>query len=161
MRAAGQSERANQGNALSSTGDTPRLTTVSAQGRLFLTSPASEKDPALVSSGSPFFERLPPEIRQKIYRFAFGNKVINLDLQYNYIAWWRGLERIHAPRNIRRPVLTHHGWVWWSCVCPRYPPQEFLYDDLHPIGGECHSRPRGPGHMFLGVLGWFLTCRQS
>ncbi|KAE8374528.1 hypothetical protein BDV26DRAFT_284200 [Aspergillus bertholletiae] len=45
---------------------------------------------------SPFFSRLPPEVRNLIYLFAFGNRRVHLDYDYN-------------PQRGQ--------WTWWHRVC--------------------------------------------
>ncbi|KAK6812389.1 hypothetical protein RU639_011789 [Aspergillus parasiticus] len=47
-------------------------------------------------SQSPFFSRLPPEIRNSIYLFAFGNRRVHLDFDFN-------------PQRDQ--------WTWWHRVC--------------------------------------------
>lgn len=47
-------------------------------------------------SQSPFFSRLPPEVRNLIYLFAFGNRRVHLDFNF------------HPQRG---------EWKWWHRVC--------------------------------------------
>ena len=119
-----------------------------------------------------FFARLPPEIRDRIYIEAFGDRVIHLfrdkvggapkirDLVLKRV-------QIRPCRSnaklLIRERITHRrkpgAKPWWNYTCLQPTFAEFFYEPLH---GECRRRcleeKSGWG---VGVLGWLLTCRQA
>ncbi|KAK7431371.1 hypothetical protein QQZ08_002142 [Neonectria magnoliae] len=102
-----------------------------------LTRPSS---PAAVPGSSDyrknlFFGRLPAEIRQSIQLYAFGERTVHMDLQFErplnlveekpYPSW-----DIHAKIYQTTTTPDAHlatseemRWRWFSCVCHRFPPK--------------------------------------
>ncbi|KPM40350.1 hypothetical protein AK830_g6256 [Neonectria ditissima] len=82
-----------------------------------------------------FFGRLPAEIRQSIQLYAFGERTVHMDLQFErplnlveekpYPSW-----DIHAKIYQTTTTPDAHPsnsedvkWRWFSCVCHRFPPK--------------------------------------
>jgi len=132
-------------------------------------SPSQSRENLLQSgaaTGSPFFERLPSEIRHKIYIAAFGDRTIHMDLNFDRPGV-RG--KTHEPADLEKcnPEFSTEPpteWIWSSSVCHRNPSLEACHDNCR-IGGKntmCSLFPgEAPDKCNLGVLGWLLTCRQA
>lgn len=119
---------------------------------------------------SPFFQKLPLEIRRTIYLAAFGNRTLHMDLQYRHP---------HIPGSLHAglngednlfDVSIPKSWLWWSCVCHRTPCfQHDLWLDICSIGfgrgndGDwCRADEMGPRNdCYVGVTGWMMSCRQA
>lgn len=122
------------------------------------------------SSASPFFSRLPPELRHRIYLDAFGNRTLHMDLRFDH-PWVAG--PCHAGTNNLGAGEPGHAvtsippaWIWWSSVCHRHPgiPERCSEDHCRSGGSytRCDLFPgEGPGKCFVGVMGWLLACRQA
>ena len=134
--------------------------------QLLLTpSPSRENLVSVSTTGSPFFKRLPWELRNQIYLAAFGNQTVHMDLQCNYNELpLSPNSRIHAGSKTRLECNDHPGWYWWSSVCRRNPQAEYFYNNCR-CGGDptrCNLFPgKMPGNCFLGVMGWLLSCRRA
>lgn len=108
---------------------------------------------------SPFFQKLPLEIRRAIYLSAFGDRTLHVDLQYRH-PFIPGPG--HAGLVWRSEVFDKSipkAWLWWSCVCHRhecYPDDLFL--DGYNRGGHCNQPHDG---YYVGVIGWMMSCRQA
>ncbi|OBT51564.1 hypothetical protein VE04_08388, partial [Pseudogymnoascus sp. 24MN13] len=100
---------------------------------------------------SPFFQKLPLEIRRTIYLAAFGNRTLHMDLQYRHPhipgSLHAGLNGEDNPFDVSIPK----SWLWWSCVCHRSPyHQHDLWLDHCSIGagywndGYCRADETGP-----------------
>lgn len=121
-------------------------------------------------SGSAFFDRLPPELRRKIYLHAFGDRTVHMDLRFDH-PWVAG--RGHAGTSGKNEKDPGHvidsippAWIWWSSVCHRHPIiPEVCCEDTCRSGGYGTLCPMFPGvhpfKCFVGVMGWLLTCRQA
>lgn len=134
-----------------------------ARGHCVLTPSTSQEDLlALSTPSSPFFARLPPEVREKIYLEAFGNRIVHIDLQHDHLKTPPRRAQKHADNHTRRDELAHKGWHWWSCVCNRYHQQDYFYDHCRVRGAWRESDPENwPNQCDVGVLGWLLTCRRA
>lgn len=122
------------------------------------------------ASGSTFFERLPPELRYKIYLHAFGNRTVHMDLRFDH-PWVTG--PLHAGTSgygVNEPGHALDSippaWIWWSSVCHRHPiiPERCCEDTCRTgmTGTLCPLFPGvHPFKCFVGVMGWLLTCRQA
>jgi hypothetical protein len=85
-----------------------------------------------VASASPFFSKLPPEVRRFVVMEAFGDRTLHMDLRLAYpplpTAVTYHLSREHgggtAPLswNIDRDLLVPKTWRWWSSECHRMLP---------------------------------------
>ncbi len=125
-----------------------------------------------MAATSAFFQTLPPELRRWIYIYAFGGRIIHMDLRYNDPKIrGRHQARINGDSSCPQDPIAKPGWVWWSSVCYRRPGKNAWRDTcwtesygnarvLRP--SLCLLRP-GTGHdkCFLGVMGWLLTCRRA
>ena len=141
------------------------LRTLPAKRRNIIT-PSPSQVSLISSKGGPFFEQLPPEIRNQIYLIAFGNRTIHIDLRRDYRDYpFDPVERIHAGSETRLRRLEHPGWCWWSSVCHRRASIEYFYDDCRSGGrdfADCESYASEiPKQCFLGVMGWLLACRRA
>ncbi|CAG9954852.1 unnamed protein product [Clonostachys rosea f. rosea IK726] len=120
---------------------------------------------------SPFFTKLPPEIREMILVEAFGNQTIHLDLSLRYPFYeMKGQpkiiqgERYHycAHAKIRPLSFENYSvdsdtlnekttydttkrkkWRWLSCVCHRQPPtaKRFPFGRRHNHWGSTFNEP--------------------
>ncbi len=111
------------------------------------------------------FDRLPVELRDQILIFAFGDRTIHIDLQFDLPKLpdsSRHLAHAHVSVSGETDWMAPPRWAWWSSVCHRNLAAE-------PWDDRCQSgSPRKiccgiyPGDScFLGVMGWLLTCRQA
>ncbi|KAL2856176.1 hypothetical protein BJX68DRAFT_253382 [Aspergillus pseudodeflectus] len=72
---------------------------------------------------SPFFARLPPEVRQLIYRQLFGGRRIHLDLDYvsQQAQWLWWLRRLICPENAAAETMmllwAKVGGIGWLRCC--------------------------------------------
>ncbi|EEU37421.1 uncharacterized protein NECHADRAFT_86237 [Fusarium vanettenii 77-13-4] len=143
----------------------------------------------LLASESPFFKKLPYEIRQGILMFAFGNRLIHIDLSLAHPTRNAinanptffitndhcGRARVVWPLS---PIDTGKPkcWQWRGCLCHRIPPDS--RGDFHDrarnipqpgddrccmgFGASCDQWPgQLPNKCWIGIMGWLLTCRQS
>lgn len=120
---------------------------------------------------SPFFQKLPLEIRRAIYLSAFGNQTLHVDLQYRH-PYIPG--RCHTGLVGNSDAFdksTAKAWLWWSCVCHRcqFYPDDLYLDSCNFGVGHCDERlkddgsyvdERGPG-CYVGVMGRMTSCRQA
>ena len=118
-----------------------------------------------IPTQSPFFQRLPLELRRQIYIFAFGGRTVHMDLRFDY-PQLPGSP--HAPSNVEYTRLQDNtvraGWIWWSSVCHRNPVLEGWEDGCRTGSANttCFLYPgKMPEKCYLGVLGWLMACRQS
>lgn len=127
---------------------------------------------------SPFF-RLPPELRRKILRRAFGNCTIHMDFSFrppadkaNYPGHHPGhppLVEFHLPPQPRWPRGIC-AWRWFSCVCHFEPPPDQIISPAPMWADQC-LRGAGrccemwPGTAIekcrLGVMGLLLSCKKG
>ena len=140
-------------------------------------------------NASSFFQKLPPELRRRILREAFGNRTIHIYLGLNYpilakkispqkpgsglaqhgggtapLDEWTDERRLEN-RDTSRPV----AWHWWSCVCHRRDPGGRLFVQPHQDfclngrrGSCCDLWPgKPPTNCQIGVTGWLRACRQA
>lgn len=106
-----------------------------------------------VPNQSPFFTRLPFEIRQMILEEAFGQRVLHIRRtasKFSQAHARQGVEPVHLRMFRKSGEKTESSDRWVSCMCHRSADSPPVYDsclDDH----ECE----GPG-----ALGWLLSCRQ-
>lgn len=115
-------------------------------------SPSSDLPHALnPQRHSPFFSRLPPEVRNLVYSYLFGNRRIHIEFAFNgHLEQWR----------------------WWHRVCDEillFPdknnalaetcPTTAFHEELHwsLYAGRKKKKP-GKGHRLEGS-NWLRTCR--
>ena len=98
---------------------------------------------------SPFFAKLPPEIRQLIYLHAFGNRQIHIDFDY------------HAPNG---------RWEWWHRICdePQNCPEGKAFVCPEYAGAEEAMLELGSSawlmYMFeykVDAVRWLRCCRRG
>ena len=120
------------------------------------------------------FFRLPPEIRQQIYRLVLAGREIHLDMRYT-------AAETTTPHSTQGASLSPHGrrWQWHASTCHRHPAAQPLVDRCTWGGGPptaCHlyssysSSPAGgsttaENDTWCGVgpevLGLLLSCRLA
>lgn len=115
-----------------------------------------------------FFSKLPLELRQHIYDYAFGDRTIHIDLQYGQ-ADTKG--HGHAMAFGANPdVDSPWKWRWWSCVCHHdralsergLPLHGFWLDCCRRgVGTYCFDLCLPEGECQIGVMGWLQSCRQA
>ncbi|KAI2267395.1 hypothetical protein LOZ10_001475 [Ophidiomyces ophidiicola] len=133
--------------------------------------PDSSRDVAKISApnpkatkASPFF-RLPPEIRLMIYEFAFGDRVVHMDLQPLFACIYpfgtMGSTTVKClPRSGNRTLPA--DWDWWSSVCHRSSIEELWMDQCRRSwAGSLLFPGTLPGGWPIGAMGCLLTCRQA
>lgn len=160
--------------------DRPRVLTPSPSRETLVLSAAA------ATANSAFFQKLPPEIRRKILKEAFGNYIMHMHLSYDFPRVpldVRQRDPVRRHANIRRAqpqpqrrfgIPRKKTWQWWSCICHRASPwqlsqwQPTTYDK--PCDDRCYTAGlpwceswpgETPGKCFIGVMGWLLSCRQS
>ena len=118
------------------------------------------------SQDESHFFRLPYEIREQIYRLAFGDRTLHIDLQHRH-AYHSGsghanIRQVSEGRTL--DYTTPKEWRWWSCVCHRRSDVTGVCC-LHGIAASCDiggSEPiENTSNCFIGVTGWLLSCRQA
>ncbi|KAL6872951.1 hypothetical protein J3F83DRAFT_760023 [Trichoderma novae-zelandiae] len=126
------------------------------------------------AADSPFFTRLPLEIRRKILVEAFGAQTVHMDLVYDHPAQplqgrssesgrRRDSRRAHGnfnvrlstgvcdARNLRLDDARPKEWAWRSSVCHRNPPGRCRPgEEVQPAEDYCR----------FGQSPWHYTCRQ-
>lgn len=101
-------------------------------------------------SSSPFFFRLPLELRMLIYGQLFGDRTLHIQLKYSYTTeprrkrskWGLTASRTDRPKD----------WYAWHCVCHRNPKRSQWLDCC---GEEEDVR------SYKIDINWVLTCRQG
>ena len=120
---------------------------------------------ATATAESAFFQRLPLELRLKIYAEAFGQRTVHMDLRYDYPELpGPSHARLDPDRMNPRDTTVPPAWCWWSSVCHRHPLLEAWADECRTGMGTaaCHLYPgEMPEKCFLGAMGWLLSCRQA
>ena len=118
--------------------------------------------PQQQAMASPFFQKLPGELRHQIYLAAFANQTIHIDaisrLDFHF----------HAGRHAR---LNSTFWPEWDnfsqwklkgSVCHRKLLAEPYLDECYTGVAYCDMYAGElPGKCFPGVIGWILSCRQA
>lgn len=127
---------------------------------------------------SPFFTRLPPELRKAILLYAFGNRTIHMQLMLDHpqvdVAEDSSSHDCHRRLARRRDVSAPKQWLWRSCDCHRNPPwliRQHMYwymcwnrpelDSCFEGGFSCCCRYWQPSEGRVGVLGWLRSCRWA
>lgn len=168
---------------------TPGLPTLPrVRPRVLTPSPSRENlilSAAAATANSAFFQKLPPEIRRKILKEAFGNYTMHMHLGLDFPKVpldVRQRDPVHIHANVKnagrntRPqtkfgIPIRKKWQWWSSICHRYTPSTWPNNYSLPCQGECYTGyyrrrceawpGKTPGKCFIGVMGWLLSCRQS
>lgn len=150
----------------------------------------SSPSTAALVTGSPFFEKLPRELRQSILIRAFGDGLVHMDLSFVHptapqepgcpLYSHGGINaddvETYFPPRVNWDTTTPKSWQWWSSVCHRPLPHHDRSaidrrrgvrepgDDYCRYGAP-HYCPNWPGiyplKCKIGVMGWLLTCRQA
>lgn len=135
---------------------------------------------------SPFFTRLPPEIRHAILLYAFGHRTMHVELATEHPL--RRKRRRTSPGVTRDPTQSPFIYVvdnakprqmlWRSSACPcngpRSPPahnwwHEHWHEPEIDVGlckdgdtSACESWTGvWPIRHYIGVMGWLLSCRRA
>ena len=135
---------------------------------------------------SPFFSRLPPEIRHDILVYAFGDRTMHVDLSTEHpLVRKRRSILVNSSRNPKPSPFIYvmnkekpRQMLWRSSACPcngqRTPPahiwwHEHWHEPEVDAGlvrdGETSACESWTGvwplRHFVGAMGWLLTCRQA
>lgn len=119
------------------------------------------------SSRSRFFAKLPAEIRTRIYRQAFGDRVFHINLHICVADCWRirGRSRDSANTQIKEIPSNRASCddrYWWGSACnhSNLGSKSNLCTDIH--GAHFIIDQATPSRMTsIGVMGWLLSCRQA
>ncbi|KAL4862985.1 hypothetical protein BDV12DRAFT_206850 [Aspergillus spectabilis] len=101
-----------------------------------------------VQHKSPFFTKLPPEIRQIIYLYAFGDRRIHFDYDFS---------------------TDRGGWTWWHRICDdplRCPGKEFACPETEAAETSMlrlgsRNWTRSGFEYKLDALGWVASCKTA
>lgn len=129
-------------------------------------------DVSVLQSSSPFFQKLALELRREIYRAAFSDKTLHVDLEHRHPYLPGPYHANLVGGRDQYDVAAPKAWRWWSCVCHRSPfpliHAQVLFDDCKRGSGTCNVHVNGhpdlnrdAGACFLGVMGWLLSSRQA
>ncbi|OBT48052.1 hypothetical protein VE00_01715 [Pseudogymnoascus sp. WSF 3629] len=153
--------------------------------RVLTPSPSREslvESAASATANSAFFQKLPPEIRLKILREAFGDRTIHMDLYFDYPmkplserqpnrTQRVGGARIPPPQpqwGIARAQRKKWQWLSGECYRSSYGLVSDLVerdlDDDSCFPGMtdcCEIFHTSIGVRQIGVMGWLLSCRQA
>lgn len=107
---------------------------------------------------SPFFTRLPPEIRMLIYEELFGCRILHLEFEYGRpdLKGTQHANLDYAHKDASKPK----GWRWWHCVCHRDSRAHFFADRCRLGAGiTCNGVKEKSGcKLDITILS---TCRQA
>ncbi|KAF9630363.1 hypothetical protein BFW01_g925 [Lasiodiplodia theobromae] len=119
---------------------------------------------------SRFFGRLPLELRQLVYTHLFGNRVVHVELGYQYPrksggighAGW-GTPGLDGCINYRNDESNGKRWVWQSSGCCRDPECCWWEDGCIVGRGTKCSSSGGGGQVRDCTIdaSWLLVCRQG
>lgn len=132
--------------------------------------PSASRESLLISATaavteSPFFRKLPFEIRQMILMHAFAGYTIHMTV---------GIPQNLLPPSKRAPGQKQMEHL--QChVCPVPDSMRTLRDGLRPSSEYCPDYQSGlrqrcygqwctcpvQGCWYIGVMGWLLSCRQA
>ncbi|KAL2261061.1 hypothetical protein VTK26DRAFT_4749 [Humicola hyalothermophila] len=105
---------------------------------------------------SPLF-KLPPELRQQVYRILLSGREIHLDMRYT------AAETSTPHSTAGASLFPYRRWLWRGSTCHRHP-------DAHPISDRCgwggppptacrlFDSPCGIGREVMGLM---LCCRLA
>lgn len=126
-----------------------------------ITPPPSEPNLTSATANSPFFQRLPAELRHLILVFAFGNRAVHMDLELA-----RPLIASADPRE--RDTNGECTWRWRSSLCHRVPPggsrggeDDALWRDGCRWGQGCGEGEEHVARCQVGAMGWLRACRRA
>jgi hypothetical protein len=120
---------------------------------------------------SPFFTKLPTELRDRIYVQAFGNRTIHIDLSHDH-ADFAGDRHAGLSGKFYKDQSTPRQWRWWSCTCHRLQHvkdgKQYRLDfwlDRCRQAEQTYCRfedlQLDPSECLVGAMGWLLSCRQA
>lgn len=137
--------------------------------------------PSHPQTQSPFFDRLPLELRRHILMYAFGDRTMHMELTLDQPMLGTMIRNAagrdaHGGFTRQRDSSSPRRWFWRSCVCHRNPP--WLYPEVlwwywnwqRPHVDRCME---GDGfncrawlgehqpHCRVGALGWLRSCRRA
>ncbi|KAF6828318.1 hypothetical protein CPLU01_08593 [Colletotrichum plurivorum] len=136
------------------------------------------------------FARLPPELRQRVLRAAFGDRTLHVDLRLAPPQRQRGNLAMaaaayehgagSAPLRFTGTDKENRQWRWYGCVCHRLLPRDsaeerriFTARGISPyiwphrdacLHGEavmCKVWAAGECECAVGALGWLRACRMA
>lgn len=113
---------------------------------------SAKESPTSNSSSSIFFRRLPLEIQQSILTFAFGNRIIHLELNAEDSQW-----RLRGFVCARSPTLAteHQGVAAVNDLC-------LHHLALIQSAAKPPSNFQDPEKGYqIGAMGWLLSSKQA
>lgn len=118
--------------------------------------PLTPAAPSPRQLASPFF-KLPPELRQKIYRLLLSRREIHIDVRYTAL----GTAAPHSTRGASFEPADR--WRWRASTCHRHPDAQPILDRCGwggppPTACGVFDTPCGIGREALGLL---LCCRLA
>ncbi|KAH7180006.1 uncharacterized protein B0J16DRAFT_348041 [Fusarium flagelliforme] len=144
-----------------------------------LTPTPSTQDLISLSQIAPIFSKLPTEIRRQILVIAFGNRTLHMDLallptlEPADFEGFKGCCDLHATYKSQSYGSKDRSlnWQWRGYQCNRRLPAEYYtlvqFDEyeIAPADDECSRRTHCSQNKryscWIGVIGWFLACRQA
>ncbi|OIW34317.1 hypothetical protein CONLIGDRAFT_626347 [Coniochaeta ligniaria NRRL 30616] len=112
--------------------------------------------PANPQLESTFF-KLPPELRQQIYRLLLSGRTLHIDMRYTAAE----TSTPHSTKGVH--LSPTRRWRWRASTCHRHPSAQAISDRCGwggppPTACDEHSTPCGIGKEALGLL---LCCRLA
>lgn len=112
---------------------------------------------------SPFFSKLPLEIRLQIYEYTLGNRTVHAQLAYDHpiIKSGYGHAGLGRPPNecTKHDLKQGSRWRWNSCACCRSDDCTF-YEDRCLKGGVVSCEKGDPLECRIHSA-WLLVCRKA
>lgn len=163
----------------------PTFPALPSQRPTLLTPSSSQENLATyATSSSLFFQNLPPELRRRILKDAFGGRRMHMDLMYDHVPQQSATCCGHGnlplkSRDIGDTDLleldtkSQKRWMWRGSICHRDSPNpgppghriQPAHDQCRfgVTGSEvCNSWPGSrPEKCQIGALGWLQSCRQA
>ncbi|KAH7051088.1 hypothetical protein B0J12DRAFT_662017 [Macrophomina phaseolina] len=127
---------------------------------------------AAATADSPFFQRLPAELRRHVLTLAFGARTLHMDLEFRPPSSPRAGAHCDLDERARNAAALskHARWHWWGSACHRVPVQHqggVLADGLwrdacrHGIAACEQWAGAHPARCQVGAMGWLRACRRA
>jgi hypothetical protein len=117
--------------------------------------PIKAPAPSPSRTEGPFFCKLPPEIRQHIYGYLFGERTVHIDYKCTAV-------RQRVPHLSSALLLDDQKrWIWLASTCHRSHMVPESWDNCNTGQGytkcEAHETPCSAA----AGISWLLTCRRA
>lgn len=125
--------------------------------QLLQLTPSASRESLLISAAaatakSPFFQKLPFEIRHSILTHAFAGYTVHVVVEpVEYI----------PTRSKRLPRLAPTKERLRCNMCSVVDSMRTSHDGLRPHGEWCRCWVDGFRSCDIGIMGWLLSCRQA